>query len=182
MLKGKQSVNTNNGALLVSVTKDQNREHWLMKYPTSAWFYYKKVGDKDENRLSSHEVSLFSQHDDFPSNLSQSGQLLAVPLKAGSYEITHWTLYVPNGIGYRYINSKNLISHRFNINSGEVLYLGNLHLSAIYGQNIIGISIETGAKFKIKDKSKRDYLLAKEKYPQLSIMTFKKEIAYSTTH
>ena len=102
-----------------------------------------------------------------------------MPLEEGTYEITRWKLYVPTGMGYKYIYPKNPIPHKFNIKSGEVLYLGNLHLSTRYGKNIFGISIEAGAKPKVQDKSKRDYKLAKDKYPQLITMPFRKEIAYS---
>lgn len=177
VIKNNQSINANNGVLLVSITKDQEESNYFLKKKSSAWFYYKKIGDKDDIRLDSHEFSLLAQHDDFSTDSSQSGQLLAVSLEAGTYEITRWTLYVTNNMGYKYISPENPIPHKFNINAGEILYIGNLHLSTLYGKNAFGISIEAGTKPNVQDKNERDYILAKEKYPQLSTMPFKKEIA-----
>lgn len=162
----------NNGVILASVTSDNNR------FVMDAWFYYRKKGSNQMNRLDAFGVAgILSKPTDYPSQNSRIGRLIALPLEPGEYELFNWTLYIRQFGGYGYLSPKSSPPpHTFTISPGTITYLGNLHIDTIVGKNIIGMEIPIGGNPDLIDGQERDFPLLQEKYPNLRGMPIKSSI------
>lgn len=169
-IKPTDRVDSQQGILLASVTIDDARA------VMDGWYFYRPKNSNTrknrpvEHRLDAASAIIMSQaSDDYPNNKSKNGRLLAIPIKAGDYELTNWTLYISQAGGYGYISPKKLPAPLpFTIQAGQITYLGNLHLNTITGKNFFGIVVPFGAYPVITNDEQVDLNLLKNKYPNLS--------------
>lgn len=152
-----------NGILLTSITSDDS--HQLF----DAWFFYRPKGTKEEIRLDAFEgAGLLMKPSDFSRNENRSGRLIATSLKPGEYELFNWTLYVNRLGGYGYISPRNPPPPQtFNIQPGEITYLGNLHVSTIMKDGPFGFPMIFGGNPNFSDQSEKDFEILRKKFPNI---------------
>lgn len=157
------AVDKSRGVLLATITHDGNPQ------VLDAWFYFRRKGSTDEQRLDAHDnADMLIRGFALTQKAGPAGRLLAVPLEPGDYELFNWTLYVSRLGGYAYIGPKDPPPvHRFAIRPGVVTYLGELHLDAVLGKNPFGVSLVFGAAPAISDQSVRDRARLPSRYPGL---------------
>lgn len=162
---GEQSVVPDGkGAIMASVTKSDGED---------AWFFYRMKGASEGLRLDAIGYSMLDDFglgpDDYPED-PKDGRLLLLKAEPGVYELYDWKLYVTSGGGYSYFSPKEFKPLRFTVEEGKITYLGNLHLEALYGRNIVGMRVIAGAEAKNLDEREVDMLLLKSKHPKVSHM------------
>lgn len=152
------------GVLLAAITSDGSPQ------VMDAWFFYRKRGTTEELRLDAFGMAgLIKKPNDFGGTDSRTGRLIALPLEPGEYELFNWMLYVTRLGGHGYISPKTPPPpHSFTIRSGEITYLGGLHIDTILGKNTFGVSLAFGGNPDVTDQSARDLPLLKTKYPNLA--------------
>lgn len=152
------------GVLLAAITSDGSPQ------VMDAWFFYRKRGTTEELRLDAFGMAgLIKKPNDFGGTDSRTGRLIALPLEPGEYELFNWMLYVTRLGGHGYISPKTPPApHSFTIRSGEITYLGGLHIDTILGKNTFGVSLAFGGNPDVTDQSARDLPLLKTKYPNLA--------------
>lgn len=154
------------GVLVASVTADHHRQL------NDAWFYVRRVGTQDPIRLSAFgPASYLYKSNDYPDHPSRRGQLVALPLEPGDYELFGWTLYLRVFGGNGYISPKTpLPVVPFKVAAGRVTYLGSLHVDTLLGRNLIGLEIAAGGDAQVVDNFDADTRLLKTKYPNLAAL------------
>lgn len=83
------------------------------------------------------------------------GQLIARKMPAGRYALTNWSIETG---AYRYFGL-DLEPLRFNVKSGDIVYIGNLNMVLQYGENIFGMTMVAGGVPQINDYFDRDMRL-----------------------
>lgn len=91
------------------------------------------------------------------------GQVLALALPAGHHELRSWQIAQGQ---IRLRPSETTLSLGFDLASGEIKYLGNLHAHMMYGKNIFGMTILGDGYFELRDLHERDIAIFEGKYPQ----------------
>jgi len=172
-IKPTDDIDPSTGFLLASMTTERN--HHVM----DSWFFYRRKGTDEANRIDAFGLAgLLIKPNDFGTESTSIGRLIALPLEPGEYELFTWNLYVIRyGGGYAYLAPKTQPPpHNFIINAGEITYLGGLHIDPIMGANIIGFPLAIGGNPDIQNQSERDFLLLEEKYPNLRGLPINKSI------
>ena len=130
----------------------------------AVWFYYKKEGKKKEHRIDANQRAPGDYE-----NYGVKGGLHAIPLEPGTYQLTNWTIFRNNGLGYSHIYpAKPPPPLSFEVKAGVVTYIGDLHFQVSKGRNLLGIPLASGGKPISKDFFARDYSTMKKKFPKLS--------------
>lgn len=93
------------------------------------------------------------------------GRLFAVPLPPGDHEFTNWS--ITNGSGLR-IFPRGMPTQRFQVNAGQVKYLGRFHGHLARGKNIFGITVTGDGFVSVSDEQERDLELLGRRFPQYS--------------
>jgi hypothetical protein len=93
------------------------------------------------------------------------GRILAVSLPAGKHEFSSWQ--ITNGAGLRISPKETPTPLVFEVVSGQIKYLGNLHANLSAGNNIFGMKIVLEGYPEILDRRARDISIFENKYPQL---------------
>lgn len=163
LIKPTDDIDPTKGFLLTSMTIERNN------LVMDSWFFYRKEGADEASRIDAFGLAgLLIKPNDFGAESASIGRLIAVPLEPGEYELVTWNLYVTRAGGYAYLSPKTLPPpHTFIINSGEITYLGGLHIDPIMGRNMFGLPLVVGGNPDIQNQSERDFLLLEEKYPNL---------------
>lgn len=89
-----------------------------------------------------------------------TGNVVAVELPAGSYEINDWHV----GSGYFHLRPARPFSIRFDVAPGKAVYLGNFHFEQT---GSMGLSV-TGVKLAHRDETKRDIPAIARKLPNVA--------------
>jgi hypothetical protein len=167
IIKSDAEINPEKGVILASVTK---------RGGTDVWFYYKKDDQTEEQRMDAVGFVWAKEPDDYPDDRKRNGRLLAFEAEEGTYFLTRWQIYVYMGSGYKYISPKDPVPLKFTVKSGEITYLGNLHVDVIDGKNIFGFSIPVAGKSIIENREEIDLELLKQKYPNIDALPVRIEI------
>lgn len=93
------------------------------------------------------------------------GRLFAVPLPPGEHEFTNWN--ITNGSGLR-IFPKGMPTQRFQVNAGQVKYLGRFHGHLARGKNLFGITVTGDGFVSVNDEQATDLELLGRRFPQYS--------------
>lgn len=167
-IKATDRVDSQKGVLLASVTIDDARA-----VLDGSFFYSAKNSKK--NKLGKGEyliksgMSMTRRFDDYPTDKSKNGRLIAIPMNAGDYELTNWNLFVSQAGGFGNISPQEPPTPLpFTIEAGHVTYLGNLHITTITGKNVFGIEVPFGAYPVITNNEQIDLSLLRSKYPNLN--------------
>ncbi len=95
------------------------------------------------------------------------GRLFVVEIDAGKHQLDYWAINHSNN--YLTLHPKvpppNL---EFNIEQGQIMYLGNFHIEIESGKNLFGQKIPIGGIPSINNEYDRDIKYFREKYPKLS--------------
>lgn len=94
------------------------------------------------------------------------GQLLVLSLPPGKHTIDTWQ--ITNGTGLRISPREKPTPLVFEVISGQVKYLGNLHANLATGKNIFGITITGDGYPEVRDQQQRDIPMLENRYPQFS--------------
>jgi hypothetical protein len=94
------------------------------------------------------------------------GHLLVLLLPPGKHMIDSWQ--ITNGTGLRIFPREKPTPLVFEVISGQVKYLGNLHANLATGKNIFGITITGDGYPEVRDQQRRDILMFENRYPQFS--------------
>ena len=92
------------------------------------------------------------------------GHLLVVSLPAGRHVIDYWQ--ITSGTGLRIKPSEKPAPLVFEVVSGQVKYLGNLHANIQTGKNIFGSTVTGDGYPEVRDQQQRDIPMFENKYPQ----------------
>ena len=155
------------GIIVGSVTAPRVQHYWEISR-----FRYRKLGDSKSGVLeSASPIANFLWMKDRPiepggtgpdAGLEQQlGRLFAVELAAGTYEI-----YQLDAAGELLVHMQPL---RFEVRSGEILYLGNLHVRyCLYTPDRRAYrSYVNGGIPSVRDEAQRDVPLLARKFPTL---------------
>lgn len=95
------------------------------------------------------------------------GRIFVVEVTAGKHQLDYWAINHNNN--YLTIHPKvppeNL---EFNIERGQIMYLGNFHIDIESGRNLFNQKIPVGGVPSINNHYERDLKYFQEKYPNLS--------------
>lgn len=80
------------------------------------------------------------------------GELSYFELPQGLYKFTGWSY----AAGSVVIRSKEMNPYYFEIKQGETIYIGDIHVNAVMGNNIFGMPIASSGSISINDSSERD--------------------------
>lgn len=94
------------------------------------------------------------------------GHLLVLSLSPGQHTIDTWQ--ITNGTGLRIFPKEKPTPLVFEVVSGQVKYLGNLHANLATGKNMFGITITADGYPEVRDQQQRDIPMFEKKYPQFS--------------
>lgn len=92
------------------------------------------------------------------------GKIYALSLPAGRHRINSWNVKVGNAVTIR--PTEDPLPLDFQINAGEIKYIGNLHANLQTGKNIFGMTVVGNGYPEVRDERQRDIALFEEKYPQ----------------
>ena len=92
------------------------------------------------------------------------GHLLVLSLPVGKHAIDYWQ--ITSGTGLRIRPSEKPIPLMFEVVSGQVKYLGNLHANLQTGKNIFGLTVTGDGYPEVRDQHQRDIPMFENKYPQ----------------
>ena len=106
-------------------------------------------------------------------NVEGRGTLFVIELEAGQYEISGW--HAMQG-AYTSVSSKNPKSFVFNVEAGDVIYIGELETRIIYGKNLLGIGVMAGAEQFVVDSESRDIQALEQKYPNIDTKQITKRL------
>ncbi len=120
---------------------------------------------------AAHGGSMLFSVDDVIPGISRSGEfedsrghLLVLALPPGRHIIDYWQ--ITNGSGLRIFPKEKPKPLEFEVTSGKVKYLGNLHANLQTGKNIFGITITGNGYPEVVDRQTRDIPMFEDKYPQ----------------
>lgn len=123
---------------------------------TNARFFINAVGKQSGSYVvrpkSLH--NLLIGYGDFVSEFSDvDGNIFAFEVPAGEYQLHYWNVDTGNTLIYPKAAPQPLM---FEVNEGEVVYIGNVHMNYATGKNIIGLNITVDAIPEVKDNHRRD--------------------------
>lgn len=90
-----------------------------------------------------------------------NGRLFALEVPAGKHQVDSWNVDTGNATLYPKIGPNPLI---FEIQTGEVIYIGNLHMEYKTSEGVLGLKVTTHATPEIKDKRERDLKVFLDRY------------------
>jgi len=93
------------------------------------------------------------------------GRLLVLALPPGRHVINYWQ--ISNGTGLRIFPKESPPPLEFDVVSGHVKYIGNLHANLQIGKNVFEIPITADGYPEVIDRQARDLPLFESRYPQL---------------
>jgi len=152
------------GLIIGSITQDikpgsNSANTFFYIYPENEGMTYEML------RLRENKYSLitgFYKQSEF-SDLN--GRIFAIELPVGKHNLKSWQ--VDNGTGAYLSPKKTPPPLYFTVKPGEILYLGNIHMHLLTGENIFGINITGGAMPVIKNEYNRDIILFRKRYAKL---------------
>ena len=181
--------NPNNGTLVASVSSSRKKGWTHSHRLIDAVFIIKntkdleEIGTTDNEKIihvSGYDGIVLSSHTanftGLEKEIDKNGRLTVISLPAGEYAVINWNLHVGTGGYTKDIEPKKFKHQIFTIKPNEVTYIGNLHIDTLYGKNIFGITVETGAKPSCSDASTRDIKLLKDNFDALSNSPLSKQI------
>lgn len=92
------------------------------------------------------------------------GYLHVVELAPGPHRFTNWQ--ISNGSGLRIFPRGELRPLEFEVQAGEVIYIGAFHGHLLRGKNLFGIEITGGGHVGVVNAADRDLALLSQRYPQ----------------
>jgi hypothetical protein len=105
-------------------------------------------------------------------NEVEKGELVAMSLPPGEYEFFSLTASAGGLGGIRVFNSPNDFSHRFRVQAGESVYLGNL-LTRVMGDSgitpLAGSKAKLGVEHILRDTRARDFKEIGSRFPELTL-------------
>lgn len=102
-----------------------------------------------------------------------SAQVFAIPLPAGAYEFYDFALSFDTGMAEYTWRARNHFSIPFNVEPGQVVYVGEVRSNHLWKRNLIGLFALDGATFSNSDQGHRDLPLLKERFPFIAAFTEK---------
>ena len=107
------------------------------------------------------------------------GKLFVIEVPAGRHVVDHWQIFSMHSLGTVLTPKSEPPPMNFEITAGEILYLGNFHVAINTHENILGEPIPDGGIPIIKDESKRDLRMLRERYPQFNERNVKVNVIHS---
>jgi len=96
------------------------------------------------------------------------GRYYVRQLPVGRYEFSGWTLEQNTGVGINTITPRKAPPPlTFEVAAGSVSYLGSIHGELVWGKNLFGIPLASGAVPQVRNEAERDLPLIWKEYPQL---------------
>jgi hypothetical protein len=126
---------------------------------------YRQVGAETSKILKITPAGMIKQKGDFQDVL---GNVFAVELPAGDYEIYDYSFYFNNGLASVSYTTNEEISHKFKVDEGMVSYIGNFAAHHQYVKNIMGTLVNNGGYYILFNEFDRDVKRLKEVYPWLA--------------
>lgn len=180
------TIKNGNGLLIASITNGV-RKGFLTDPLNSSLFYIVKSDDVEEYKksqntlfksitveysvLNSDTYSAFGRKSQLK-EYGVDGKLNVIELPAGEYALVNWKSVGPIKVFYPI----NFYTQYFTISENEVTYIGNLHIETLYGKNIFGITIDSGAEPACEDMSDRDLEYFDDHYKRYSSLRISKQI------
>lgn len=143
----------------------------------SVYFYNLKSGKR--SIIKSDPWMLGSMTSGDFKDIDGRGKLFVIELDPGDYAFQGW--HATQG-SYTSVTPKNPSRFIFNVKAGEVIYVGELNFSLIFGTNLFGIGVLAGAEQFINDSESRDMDVVTEKYPKIDTGKIVKRLLVETNN
>jgi len=97
----------------------------------------------------------------------QASKEIAIPVPAGDYEITGWSMSGAGSSGPVTVANRKPIKVPFQVQPGEATYVGSYHSTAFIGRNLLGFPIFARGIITAEDKFSTDQAAIAKKYPSI---------------
>ncbi|MAM90462.1 MAG: hypothetical protein CMI15_03180 [Opitutaceae bacterium] len=163
-LRPDEVVSSSQGVFLASITTDRHEQ------VLNASFHIEGGGLEGVERVHAFEkLGILGKRSDFPDEKELRGRLVAISLPPGQHGLNSWCLNTSNLIGISYMSPKaDRPKLPFTISSGEVTYLGNLHLNLEMAPNEYGLVKPVAASPRIQVAEERDLEIFYRKFPNIA--------------
>jgi hypothetical protein len=132
-------------------------------------FLFRRVGEKATGRLVYFQNNMFySRTPDYKAP-DEAGVVEIATLPPGDYELVNFDVFLNAGMVQTNYSSRKEFSIPFQVQSKQVVYLGNYQANAIRGRNIFGMRVAGGAYFVVEDRMSRDLGFAKMRLASLPV-------------
>ena len=101
-------------------------------------------------------------------------EVIAIPVPAGDYEITGWTMTGSGSSGPVTVMNRKPIKVPLQVRAGEATYVGRFHALAITGRNLLGFPIFAEGMIAATDEFAADRARIPKTYPSLKRTTIRR--------
>ncbi len=101
-------------------------------------------------------------------------EVIAIPLPAGDYEITGWSMTGMGSSGPVTVMNRKPIKVPLQVRAGEATYVGRFHSLAITGRNLLGFPIFAEGMIAATDEFAADQPRIRKAYPPLKKTTIRR--------
>ena len=101
-------------------------------------------------------------------------EVIAIPVPAGDYEITGWTMTGSGSSGPVTVMNRKPIKVPLQVRAGEATYVGRFHALAITGRNLLGFPIFAEGMIAATDEFAADQPRIRKTYPSLKRTTIRR--------
>ena len=154
--RGPQEIG-NNGLVVLSVTQGKEKR-------ALGVFYLKQTHKHLMRQLTPYLGELFGKRD----FTNPDGALWVLELEPGTHQIDGWGVRYNTGLGEGVFQPRGCPPLTFQVRSGEVIYLGNLHMETFMVRNIFGLKVLGKGYPMFRNERVRDVAKFQEKYPKFS--------------
>jgi len=151
------------GFTLNGITRDGEKVDTV---PSVEVFIRGTGATKGHNALLVPRV-MSKRQDSLSMSFAKPNEALAIPVPAGSYEITGWRIMDAAPGGPVSFMNRLPMSVPFEVRAGEATYIGRANSLSIYGKNIIGMRVPGEALVIITDAHEKDIPRISRFYPSI---------------
>lgn len=162
------SAHPNTGLILFSVTHDKDNNSLFRKAGNIYLEIFFRNIDTGENTLRAVSNDWGSLIPTTPFD-NAWGTLYVREFTAGHYELSSWGLHQDTGMAVNSFTPKQPPAPiAFEVRPNTITYIGNIHGSLLWGENMFGIDLVSGAIPQIKNEAQRDIKMILKDYPQFN--------------
>jgi len=109
----------------------------------------------------------------FMTGFRNHSDVLAIPVPAGSYEVTGWSMTASVMTSMVTVRNRLPMSVPFQVKPGEATYVGRLNGISFYGKNLLGLSVFGRGMVIVTDEFGQDQARIAKAYPSIKAGTIR---------
>ena len=102
------------------------------------------------------------------------GEVIAIPVPAGDYEITNWSMTGTGSSGPVTVMNRLPMKVPFQVRAGEATYVGHFHDIALIGRNLLGFPVFSRGMILASDEFNSDEAKISKAYPTIKRSTIRR--------